>query len=161
MGTQQNAIGGICDHSSDAHWKPYIIFCVGQDPAERIAFELFCWASDINFKRLIGAYEDYPLEHSYIVESRHFKTLRNDGWLDGEESILLLDKPEKTRRSLRKATLLYLNTFDRPSEDIGYFQSIREDDLLKGVIQGVYDGWTYDPSTNTYFTCAPKGIPQS
>lgn len=137
-----NQNGGVCNHSTPAHWKPLVIFCVGNKPAVDAEFQRSMDQLGVGYKVLQGSYKGVT-ETSYCITLDDFEHVAD--WIVDEESVLMLSAPEKRRRGWRAACLLYPST--GATEDLGIFRDCTEAEAM------ACDGWTYDPSQGAYFIC--------
>jgi hypothetical protein len=99
----------------------------------------------IGYKILHGSYKG-ATETSYIVNAKYFNTLGSWGVFNDQESILVLG-PIAWARGPRPATLWFQNSVTRAPVNLGYFVATPYEDAIR------QDAWTYDKSTDTYYTC--------
>ena len=117
----------------------WVIFCVGQTPYKISAFKAFASHQKLAFKALKGCYKGVT-EDSFLISLRDYEKVRE--WTQDEDSVLYLGMTNA--RNQRPAFLEYS---DGIIEDLGLFTSVSRDEALK------CDGWTYDPTTDIYYTC--------
>lgn len=144
--SQSLAGSGVCSHSSDEFWSEYAIFSVGNNALRDNQFRNWCYSEGIPYKSMYGCYKGQT-ETSFLVHLNDWPKALNAGFLDGQESVLMLSKPVNLGggRHYRSAQLLYLA--DGSVENIGRCMEKARDWALK------QDAWTYDPLTNTYWCC--------
>lgn len=117
--------------------ESYIIFASDLDQAETIK-----QLGTIPHKVLQGMYKGVK-ETSYIVNLN--ERIEKLGLIDNQESILLLGMINENGN---RDALLVMNG----SEDVDLGEFVHADmDQVKAS-----DGYTYDPSTETYYVCIPK-----
>lgn len=88
-----------------------------------------------DFKILQGCYKG-ELEIAFMAEADDFKDyVLRYGWVDQQESILIIEEDNK-------ATLEYRS---KPTEDLGTWTNVSEKE--KG------ESYTYDPKNKTWWTC--------
>ncbi len=114
--------------------QKYIIFASDYDLPSTIEF---LQSKNINFKQLKGKYKGLE-EDSFIVNKDVEKLLKSI--IKNQESILELS--EERYNGTRFATLEITRGERVP---LGYFTEAQEGDAKK------QDGYTYDPTSNTYF----------
>lgn len=160
---------GLQPYSGSHMWEPYIIFEVGYDKLRQQQFKAWALDRSVGFKELVGSYKE-QVATSFIINARAFPEVLRHGWLDREESVLYLDAcyaPISGKSyTKRRARLLYgrgdredykdlwlLTEIDPEyelamvAEFIGDWQEVGHDEAMK------LDAWTFDPSTNKYYTC--------
>ena len=91
--------------------------------------------NDINFKRLVGSYND-AMEVSFLVGEKHLGVIVKLSRAFLQDSILLLD-------SSRNAKLLFMDTLEE--EELGAFKQV------SALYAKSKDSWTYDNRTNQYW----------
>lgn len=137
---------GVCTHSADNFWQDYAVFSVGDHGVNDGAFIAYCKDNNLPFKPLEGSYKGVK-ETSFIMPRKSYERALKDGWLVGQESVLLLSTPHSLGggQSYRDATLLFLETGDTLA--LGHFVPRHKDYAL------AQEAWTFDPATGTYFVC--------
>ena len=129
-------------HSTEAD-KTYVLFAVDQ-PCEELTPE---WLSrlDIPFKELTGCYQG-ETEASYLVAWDEWQLfqLSAPAFILCQETVLVLGPSSKD--GSRPAILQHFNGLIAP-EYLGVFAQTSKEEALRSK------GWTFDPSTKTYFTC--------
>lgn len=169
---------GVCSHSSSVGNEEYVIFSidnpygkvvVGKDlspeqvrsmysieDADRMIqtearmFEQWLGHQDIPYKRLLGSYKGEQ-EPAFIVNQQYMSRVVSAGWVNNQESILLLSKIQGRHRY---ATLYYLTAKNKESllYELGRFYETTEEFAKK------HEAWTYDPSTGLYFITDVKQL---
>lgn len=133
---------GVWGHSSSIGANAYFIFAVSDDIAVNKAFMGWAAANSIGLKPLLGSYKG-KTEHSYIANHDNLGTIARCGWLKDQESVLILGPCNA--RDQRPAHLYFPKTGNQVQ--LGVLQSVDRDTALAS------DGWSYDPSTKTYYIC--------
>lgn len=127
---------GIQPHSRPGK---YVIFCIGQMPAKIAAFKKWYEHNRLPVKALKGCYKGM-IEDAFITTEEAYEKLKQ--WTLQQESILVLGESDTTRN--RPATLVYHTGEKKP---LGYLRACSKHQALSS------DGWTYDPTIDTYFIC--------
>lgn len=130
---------GVCAHSSASSNNSYVIFSVVPEADDG----LFKWLRDegIGYKALNGSWRGH-IERSYIINQDHLPALKIMGWLDGQESILLLG-PQPARRGYRLGVIEWLDN-GQQEPAMRFVQTTKEYAMRQ-------EGWTHDPSDNSYW----------
>jgi hypothetical protein len=118
-----------------------IFACQPHKPEELMAFMV---SMRIAFKVVLGSYKS-EIETAFVVNYDDIFSIVNHGWLDEQESIMILNSVKGMRE--RDAFLAYGTGV---VEQIGEF--VQEPDRSKLVN---YDGWTFCPFTESYFVVKP------
>lgn len=129
---------------------PLAIFAVGDDKAD--AFERDMTFAGLKLKRVVGAYKGQT-EVSFVTPLDTLYAATASGWLDGQESILVLSsRPlvEGRVAGWRDAALLFLLPDGRPDPQkpavpLGRFVAANQATAL------AQDAWTFDPSEDMYY----------
>lgn len=131
-------------------FEPFVILAVTQptqDAKEQgtrnAEFALWLIGSGIPHKQLIGCYKGQQ-EVSFLIRKADLynQPVAMNGWLNGQESILILSAQAPHRTGQRTATLLFL---DGHKEELGLWTAVSRDDAL------AHDAWTYDPAFEQYY----------
>lgn len=156
-----NTGNGVCPHSTDSMWKPYVIFALDAQMAghdERgvalaaLHFRTWCQSRDIGVKELRGSYKGRE-EPSWIMSEVDF--CEHDvwaTWCSHQESILHLSAtrtPVEPNAGYRIATLVY---DDSREEVLGPWR------CLAPELARRCDSWTFDPSGDfggSYYVAGP------
>lgn len=138
---------GVVGHSIAEAQKRWMILSVDQDPRCLNLFNNFLATEQINHKVVFGMYNRVA-EISYVIEQCHMRTILDAGWLNDQESILMLEP--MTRFGLftgSPASLYFIQS--GLSEDVGVFTetSIRPEGGTP---------YTYDAENKRYFTTVPR-----
>jgi hypothetical protein len=128
-------------HSSAIAAKNYVIFCLDDEsPAARSAFQHWLTYQRIGFKPLLGMWHG-KAEFPFIVSLRDWAVVKDTGLVDKQECFLHLGACDRADR--REAWLEWRENW----EHLGHFGEVTEEEAKA---EG-NEGWTYDPSTLTYF----------
>lgn len=135
---------GIQSHSSPAAFEQYVIFSTLPEKVKSLQDYLRAThdPQGLGHKYLIGCYKG-EIEPAWIVNSKRLPELYKHGFLDGQESILILDHCRNG--GARPARLEFLKSGE--SVDLGLFRQSSEEFARK------CDAWSYDPQQNLYFVC--------
>lgn len=108
-------------------------------------FKIFCIAEGLtsdDIKPLVGCYKGKQ-EPSFLIEKAKFdRIIRDSGFVDGQESILIVSGCNKAY-----ATLEFLDGVT-PDESLGSMCNVSEDAAM------TYDAWTFRPDINRWYICA-------
>jgi hypothetical protein len=132
---------------ADVARNTYVVFSVDlyaspHNETRRRALERFMLQTGIGYKTLQGCYAG-TRETAYIVNAKNYESIRADGHVDGQESVLVLG-PKIGRDGHRPATLHYLAP-DRLPEYLGLFVTCSKE------FAEARDAYTYDPADDSYW----------
>lgn len=123
----------------------YVILSVNQNKFEQ--FIDYLNDLDIGYQELVGGYKhrdtgEFVTEQSVIINVSNLFKVARDGWLDDQESILVLT--DKDYRNNYKATLVFTNG---STEDLGRLVQVSKHEAANNE-----DGFTYREDMG-YFIC--------
>lgn len=146
MNNATNTNGGIWGHSAAP--QKHIIFSIdGENNYETCeAFEAYLTKLNIGFKLIKGSYKGQT-ENSWIVNSKDFDAILDAGYLDNQESILVLGGHDA--RDRRQAHLEYLKDTPEASTgdtiNLGWLGSVEQAEAL------ACEAYSYRPDLGQYF----------
>jgi hypothetical protein len=143
-GTLTMSNSGICSHSGASAFDEFVIFSTIPAKQQRLRQYLRATHDPHGYghKELIGCYKG-EIEPAWMVNKARLDALMAEGFLDEQESILVLGHCRNG--GARPAHLEFLRG-DEPVK-LGFFGQ----DSEKGA--RAKDAWTYDPQLQLYFTC--------
>jgi hypothetical protein len=112
----------------------------------------FLASNNIRFKTLLGSYKG-TREVSFLVSRDRFDDVMSQGFLDQQESILVLKGTNA--HDQRIAEIVYLNANEEQpegvlAEEVGIFvEATREEAEAQ-------DGYSFDPSNEKFYIIKPK-----
>lgn len=134
---------GVCGHSNEAGQSEWALFSTDQSPVNIDELDRLLKDRVVAHKKLLGSYKGVK-EISYLVKAGQVEDIIALGYLQGQESYLLLDPCNA--RGLRKTWLVQVSTGERTELDYfgSYSSTIPEN-----------EDYTFDPVTGCVYTIRP------
>ena len=138
-------MSGIQSHSTAAAFESYVIFSTIPEKVKRLQDYLRATydPQGLGHKYLIGSYKG-EVEPAWIVNSKRLPEIFAEGFLDEQESILVLGHCRNG--GARPAKLEFLKT--GKTLELGLFHQSSE------TVARQRDAWSFDPQQNLYFVCS-------
>lgn len=115
-----------------------VIFASEESTADVMSFFV---ENKISFKVLLGSWRNKQ-EVSYCVPAEFFEQVIEAGYVNGQESILVMG--QYNPKGLRAAEIVFLDA-DTKAQQAGFIVNVdRENAILN-------EGWTFDPMSDSYF----------
>ena len=130
---------GLHGHSSAIGAESFVIFSTNNPSLLERWLSVGC----VGARRLRESHKG-KTETSWIANAKHWPAIVKAGFVAGQESVLVLGPAG--RRSIRPATLHFLDGRTLPVS-LGYFVETPASEAHK------HDAYSYDPSTDAYYTC--------